>query len=75
MVIYIQMGREIDEKTLQKAKEKLACKIEPAKFTDGSLSAGSSRESEGPQLTQQAVSDFIGIDGQVFLTRMTTAGG
>ena len=69
------MGREIDEKTLQEAKEKLACKIEPAKFSDGSVSAGSSHAAESTQVKPQAGNDFIGPGGQVFLTRMTTAGG
>ena len=31
MVLYAYMGKEIDDKTLQKAKEKLACHIEPPK--------------------------------------------
>ena len=37
------MGKEIDEKTLKEAKEKLACKIEPATYGDGSSSGASSR--------------------------------
>ncbi len=31
MVIYTYMGKEIDDKILQEAKEKLACHIEPPK--------------------------------------------
>ena len=31
MIIYTYMGKEIDDKTLQEAKEKLACHIEPPK--------------------------------------------
>ena len=66
------MGKEIDEKTLQVAKEKLACKIEPATYGDGTVSAASSNASAKPQPAQP---DFIGPDGQVYLTRMTAAGG
>ena len=31
MILYIYMGKEIDDKILQEAKEKLACHIEPPK--------------------------------------------
>ncbi len=31
MILYTYMGKEIDDKTLQEAKEKLACHIEPPK--------------------------------------------
>ncbi len=31
MILYTYMGKEIDDKILQEAKEKLACHIEPPK--------------------------------------------
>ena len=75
-IIYITMGKKIDEKTLAAAKEKLACKIEPAAFASAAA-AGSSLyaadpEISGPQTEQE---DHIGADGKVLLTRMTSAGG
>ena len=62
------MGKDIDEKTLREAKEKLACKIEPATYGDGSAAGGSSRASGGQ-------ADFIDTTGKVMLTQMTSAGG
>lgn len=62
------MGKGIDDKTLQEAKEKLACKIEPATYADGSAAGGSSCAAGGQ-------SDFIDSSGKVLLTRMTSAGG
>ena len=71
------MGKEIDEKKLQEAKEKLACRIEPAAYGDGTVSADpvsrTSDQTDGFQKPAQP--DFIGPDGRVFLTSMTTAGG
>ena len=68
------MGKDIDEKTLAEAKAKLACKIEPATFSDGNVVAGGSSHASGSS-APAAQDDFIGPDGKVFLTRMTTAGG
>ena len=62
------MGKDIYEKTLKEAKEKLACKIEPAAYGDGSLLGGSSHASGGQ-------ADFIDSTGKVLLTQMTSAGG
>ncbi len=62
------MGRKIDEKTLKEAKEKLACKIEPAAYGDGSASGSSSHASGGQ-------ADLIDETGKVLLTQMTSAGG
>ncbi len=59
------MSREIDEKTLQEAKAKLACHIEPPKQT-------ASDSTEPPKRTAQ---NFIDPSGKVLLTQMTTAGG
>lgn len=69
------MGKEIDEKTLMEAKEKLACKIEPAKFLDANGAGGPSHASDDAAKPQPAQTDFIGPNGEVLLTRMTTAGG
>ena len=68
MVLYTYMGNDIDDKTLQEAKEKLACKIEPSTYTDGNTAGGSSCAPGG-----QAA--FIDPTGKVMLTRMTSAGG
>ena len=68
VIIYITMGKDIDEKTLKEAKEKLACKIEPATYGDGSASGASSCAPEGQ-------SSFIDTTGKVLLTQMTSAGG
>ena len=68
VIIYAIMGKEIDEKTLAAAKEKLACKIEPATYGDGSASGASSHAPAGPQ-------NFIDPSGKVLLTQMTSAGG
>ena len=68
MILYTYMGKEIDDKILQEAKEKLACKIEPAAFTDGSTAGGSSCAIGGQ-------ADFIDATGKVLLTQMTSAGG
>ena len=62
------MSRDIDEKTLKEAKEKLACKIEPAAYGDGNSSGVSSHASGGQ-------ADFIDSTGKVLLTQMTSAGG
>lgn len=62
------MGKDIDEKTLKEAKEKLACKIEPAAYSDGSAADGSSCAPAGQ-------ADFIDSTGKVLLTQMTSAGG
>ena len=67
-MIYTTMGKEIDEKKLKEAKEKLACKIEPATYGDGSYSGASSHVSGGQ-------ADFIDPTGKVLLTQMTSAGG
>ena len=68
MILYTYMGKEIDDKILQEAKEKLACKIEPTTFSDGSTAGVSSCASGGQ-------ADFIDSTGKVLLTRMTSAGG
>lgn len=62
------MGKAIDDKTLQEAKEKLACKIEPAAYGDGSVTGVSSCATGGQ-------ADFIDQTGKVLLTQMTSAGG
>ena len=62
------MSRDIDEKTLKEAKEKLACKIEPTTYGDGTASGGSLHVSGGQ-------ADFIDSTGKVMLTQMTSAGG
>ena len=62
------MGKEIDDKILQESKEKLACKIEPATYTDAIGTGGSSCASAGQ-------ADFIDTTGKLLLTRMTSAGG
>ena len=70
------MGREISEEELKKAKEKLACHIEPqtySKGTQGGPDAGAAAGASSAAPVSQ--SDFIGPDGKVFLTRMTSAGG
>lgn len=70
------MKNEIDEKKLAEAKEKLACKIEPTTFTDGGISSAASAGSDhGAGKTAAAQDDFIGENGEVYLTRMTSAGG
>ena len=70
------MGKEIDAKTLAAAKEKLACKIEPTKYAYGTA-AGSSLHAADTEIQkpQTAPDGFIGANGEVLLTRMTTAGG
>ena len=74
-IIYASMGREISDEELKKAKEKLACHIEPQKFSTGGAS-GSTPSSGGASSAAPAdPSQFIGPDGKVFLTRMTSAGG
>ena len=70
------MGKEIDEKTLQAAKEKLACKIQPATYADASSAGVSSYASDDSQSKPMpSQPDFIGVNGEVLLTRMTAAGG
>ena len=61
------MGKEIDEKKLAEAKEKLACHISPP--GERKASSESSAVAGGPQ------TDFIDENGKVLLTRMTAAGG
>ena len=68
MILYTYMGKVIDDKTLQEAKEKLACKIEPATYGDGNTAGGSSCAAEGQ-------SGFINTTGKVLLTQLTSAGG
>ena len=62
------MGKEIDDKILQDAKEKLACRIEPATYADANGAGGFSCATAGQ-------ADFIDTKGKVLLTRMTSAGG
>ena len=57
----------IDENKLTAAKEKLACHIQPP----GSHASGGNSCTEA----DPGQDDFIDADGNVFLTRMTTAGG
>ena len=65
------MGNEIDEKKLKEAKEKLACHIRPPEHKSESRGsqAASSCSASGAQ------ADFIDENGNVLLTRMTSAGG
>jgi hypothetical protein len=77
----------IDEKKLAEAKEKLACHIMPPGHHDDEASespwmkamADAERESASSDASNAAGSsgtdDFIDPDGNVLLTRMTTAGG
>jgi len=70
------MGKEIDAKTLAAAKEKLACKIEPTKYAYGTAAGNSLHAADTEiQKPQTAPDGFIGANGEVLLTRMTTAGG
>ena len=70
------MGKEIDAKTLAAAKEKLACKIEPTKYADGTTAGNFSHAADTETSKPQTAQDGIfGANGQVLLTRMTTAGG
>ena len=70
------MGKEIDAKTLAAAKEKLACKIEPTKYASGAAVGSSLHAPDtGSQKPQTAQDGFIGANGEVLLTHMTTAGG
>ena len=62
------MGKEIDDKILQEAKEKLACRIGPAASSDGTDAGGSSCAAGGQ-------AGFIDPAGKVLLTQMTSAGG
>ena len=62
------MGKEIDEKTLNEAKEKLACKIEPTTYANADSAGGSSCATGGQ-------TGFIDSTGRVLLTQMTSAGG
>ena len=64
------MGNEIDEKKLKEAKEKLACHIRPPEHkSESSSQTASSCGTSGVQ------ADFIDENGNVLLTRMTSAGG
>ena len=70
------MGKEIDAKTLAAAKEKLACKIEPTKYAYGTAAGNSLHAADTEiQKPQTAQDGFIGANGEVLLTHMTTAGG
>ena len=60
------MSNNIDEKKIAEAKEKLACHIAPPGVAHSD--AGASSASAAPE-------NFIGDKGEVFLTRMTAAGG
>ena len=63
--------KEVDDKKITEAKEKLACHIEPPKqkAEGGSAQPASSCSISGAQ------ADFIDENGRVLLTRMTSAGG
>ncbi len=70
------MGKKIDEKTLAAAKEKLACKIEPTTYGNGAVTGGFSHASATEDMKRQNPTEgFIGPNGEVLLTHMTTAGG
>ena len=73
------MAKDIDEKKLAEAKEKLACKIEPAAFMDASQQASAAQSaasaSAAPAAQSGPQADFIDENGKVLLTRMTAAGG
>ena len=69
------MGREISDEELKKAKEKLACHIEPQKFSTGGASGSTPSGGGASSAAPADPSQFIGPDGTVFLTRMTSAGG
>ena len=66
------MGREIDDKTLQEAKEKLACHIEPPGHAAQSKTSG---DTGGVSCAPGGQGSFIDPTGKVLLTQMTTAGG
>ena len=73
---FVIMGKKIDEKTLAAAKEKLACKIEPTTYASGAAAGGFSQAANTGTPGQQITADsFIGPNGEVLLTHMTTAGG
>lgn len=74
-IIYTSMGREISDEELKKAKEKLACHIEPQKFSNGGASGSTPSAGGASSVAPADPSQFIGPDGTVFLTRMTSAGG
>jgi hypothetical protein len=63
------MGRDIGEEELKTAKEKLACHIQPPGHAKTEQPEG------GSSAAPVSPDDFIGPDGRVYLTRMTTAGG
>ena len=64
------MSNEINDEKLKEAKEKLACHIEPPKHkSESSSQTASSCSISG------ASADFIDENGNVLLTRMTSAGG
>ncbi len=69
------MSREISEEELKKAKEKLACHIEPQKFSTGGASGSTPSGGGASSAAPANPNDFIGPDGKVYLTRMTSAGG
>ena len=67
----MDIGNELNEEKLKEAKEKLACHIRPPenKSENSSSQPASSCGSSGAQ------ADFIDENGNVLLTRMTSAGG
>ena len=65
--------KQIDQERIDKAKEELACKIEPTSYK-----TSDDFKDERPSLKSKAASDapdFIDEDGRVRLTRFTAAGG
>lgn len=71
----------IDEKKLAEAMEKLACHIMPPGQHDDSADSpwmkamADAEKGSAPSEISDAADDFIDPDGNVLLTRMTTAGG
>jgi len=65
------MSNEINEEKLKEAKEKLACHIRPPEHK----SESSSSRTASSCGTSGAQADFIDENGNVLLTRMTSAGG
>ena len=64
------MSMDINDEKLKEAKEKLACHIEPPK-----QKAERSSQPASSCSTSAAEADFIDENGNVLLTRMTSAGG
>lgn len=75
MVLYIHMDNMIDEKKLNEAKKKLACKIKPAEYVSMSAAGGVSNACDSMPGSRQVQPDYIDQNGKVLLTRMTSAGG